>query len=54
MKDIFVQCVVNIIKVVYDIYMWILYDWMIITRLFILRVVTIKLLPRIVLILVPI
>ena len=54
MIGIFMQCVVDRIEEVYDIYMSILYDSMIITILFILRVVTIKLLPRIVLILVPI
>ncbi len=52
MKGIFVQWEVSRIEEVYDIYMWILYDWMIITRLFILRVVTITLLPRIVLIII--
>ena len=54
MIGIFMQCVVDRIEEVYDIYMSILYDSMTITILFILRVVTIKLLPRIVLILVPI
>ena len=49
MKGIFMQCVVNRIEEVCDIYMSILYDSMTITILFILRVVTIKLLPRIVL-----
>ena len=41
MIGIFMQCVVDRIEEVYDIYMSILYDSMIITRLFILRLVTI-------------
>ena len=48
MKVIYVQCVVTISEEVYDIYMSIMYDSMITTRLFILRVVTMTLLLRIV------
>ena len=49
MKVIYVQCVVNRSEEIDDIYMSIMYDSMITTRLFILRVVTMTLLLRIVL-----
>ena len=52
MERIFVQCVVYRNAEVYDINMSILYGSMIITRLFILRVVTITLLPIMILIIV--